>query len=210
MKQIYCIIIFLSGLVLDTNAQNETDFWIENEKLNKLFLKRSQEIQFLKHNIDSLNGAYINAMIQVLKSEFPNSENIHSNYIYELSQNRTDSAIFLILKNIDLELKYLANTRNPMSGITFTIKNGFNIEVYPIFKMVYNSSICSVNNYIYYFVHKFPVEEIKGELKMKMWLKILEANKSYFNECYNNYFVYSKDREKFEKISEIRKIVNGE
>ena len=192
------------------NSQNNTDVWKENEKVNNLYLKKNQEIQTIKYKLDSLNCVYVFDLIQILKSEFQNSEKIHSNCIYELSQNRSDTAMFLISKNIDLEIKNLANTRNPMSGITFTMKNGFNIEVYPLFKMLHNSSLCYTNNFISYFVHKFPVEEIKGELKMKMWLNVFESNKPYFNECYNNYFVYSNDKEKFIKISEIRKIVNGE
>jgi hypothetical protein len=109
------IFIFIISSFLYTTfsyAQNDTDFWVVDEKLNQQFLKRSQEIQFIKHHldslnhqIDSLNGAYINAMMQVLKSDFPNKESYndgHRKFMLLLFENESDSSLFNILNNIDL------------------------------------------------------------------------------------------------------------
>ena len=212
------IFIFIISSFLYTTfsyAQNDTDFWVVDEKLNQQFLKRSQEIQFIKHHLDSLNGAYLNALMQVLKSDFPNKESYndgHRKFMLLLFENESDSSLFNILNNIDLNHEYLAKmpSRNPITYLIRDQKLGFNATAYPIFMKIYENNLSFQQKIISYFVFKFPVDEIKGELKMKMWLKIFEENKPYFNECYNNYFKHSTDKEKYKKISEIRKIVNGE
>lgn len=206
-----CILFIIYFMIANfAIAQNDADFWLEEERLNKQFLQKHQAIQIMKHQRDSLNGAYVNSLIQILKSDFPNRYEIHSNCIYELFQNNTDTALFSILNIIDLELVPLTNTRSPVNDLAISTQYGFNVGSHPIFKRILSGNDCFVNSIIFYFVNKFPLEEIKGDLKMKMWLKIFERNKAYFNECCNNYFTHSSDRVKFKKISEIRKLVNGE
>jgi len=60
--------------------------------------------------------------------------------------------------------------------ITHSIRDqklGFNATAYPIFTMIYENNLCFQQKIISYFVNNFQVEEINGDLKMKMWLKIL-------------------------------------
>ena len=196
------------------NAQNDADFWLEEERLNKQFLQKHQAIQIMKHQRDSLNGAYVNSLIQILKSDFPLKESIegHRKFLALLFENESDSTLYNIINNIDLYCEYLTKMPNGnfINNYYRDQRLGFNTIGYPIFNKIYDSNICLQNKIIFYFVNKFPLEEIKGDLKMKMWLKIFEINKAYFNECCNNYFAHSSDRAKFKKISEIRKLVNGE